>query len=767
LANDTKGANARIIIHHLSDIHYGLDPNVGGQAALNAYLQPLLNGSMPLPDVLAITGDLTISGSPQELQAVHKALDPLAQVMKNSDRRVFVVPGPHDLFWVDTSFWSRRRERHNAQKNGEAVTNGRSVFYDLFRGPYFVAPYRSYELSGPNYHVALFDTCYRPMTNPPEKDAPEAEKLFNDYVKYHEEDGLGSQRLLTHMVAANSRDRGQCDGEAVESIKHGVMGAAATENQIRIMVTHHPLFACSVGQQSFQAPDGADSALQAARTRDVQLLLHGHVHQPNVITTSYGAIGGAPNATVVQVGGGTLAQVDTVVPSYNVIIAQRDALKQTESAPEARYWSVQIETIPFTTTASRSSSYFLLGHATEQLLKRTQDIGESDGELAKRRTIAYKTDGILREMAKLLKMRADLAESHFEDLQLRQLSRDMDIKLDSVMDTVGEMVRETVFAGTPISMGLLLKPHQALYIPVPEIDDSISLLSEEQPGVVFDEQGRPSGAFARPAPLPPAPPAPLSQKKMKYQYLFPNTDAGQEWRDGIPYISTMAGWSLILGKTLVHTVTHEPPDASGNAKTVDHIHAITNAAGDKTATIDLRWLHGTHRDETLELLKKYIQELTDNGAKNAGHPDNREYIRVEALATAIKNNDPSIALDTLFLAQTTGRNGKYTPFVSVPVPHRLNGFEDDMVELGVLQIDMEQVPEVGLTPSQSAMLSGIAHLVWIILATANAIEDYQNALHARIQHIDKFVEYQRRITDRYNALNVKYTQLRDKYEKFN
>src|SRR5690348_7318925 len=129
---EESAKTTKVVIHHLSDIHYGLTAE--RHQAFDTYCDNIVKlPSDAMPDMIVITGDLTISGKAEELTAVAKMLRSVNGAMfRAHGHGICLMPGPHDLFWSDprygpdSKFWSDGGT--HSREYADAVSKGYSDF---------------------------------------------------------------------------------------------------------------------------------------------------------------------------------------------------------------------------------------------------------------------------------------------------------------------------------------------------------------------------------------------------------------------------------------------------------------------------------------------------------------------------------------------------------------------------------------------------------------------------------------------------------------
>jgi len=133
--------------------------------------------------------------------------------------------------------------------------------------------------------------------------------------------GINTARSLTFKDGRISRDQ-------IEFI-HETFARTPPE-AVRVLVTHHPLFAIPVGEQIERAVGRHELALDAIEDAGVDLLLAGHAHHASVHSAS-DLVTRAGGALVIQAGTATSTRVREQNQSFNVIdVAQDDVTLTVE-----------------------------------------------------------------------------------------------------------------------------------------------------------------------------------------------------------------------------------------------------------------------------------------------------------------------------------------------------------------------------------------------------------------------------------------------------
>ena len=121
--------------------------------------------------------------------------------------------------------------------------------------------------------------------------------------------GINTARSLTFKDGRISRDQ-------IDFIRDSF--ARAPSQAVRVLVTHHPLFAVPVGEQTERAVGRNELALDAIEEAGVDLLLAGHAHHASVHSAN-DLVTRAGGALVIQAGTATSTRVREQNQSFNVI----------------------------------------------------------------------------------------------------------------------------------------------------------------------------------------------------------------------------------------------------------------------------------------------------------------------------------------------------------------------------------------------------------------------------------------------------------------
>ena len=121
--------------------------------------------------------------------------------------------------------------------------------------------------------------------------------------------GINTARSLTFKDGRVSRDQVEFIGDTF---------ARTPSEAVRVLVTHHPLFAVLVGEQVERAVGRNELALDAIEEAGVDLLLAGHAHHASVDSANE-LVTRAGGALVIQAGTATSTRTREQNQSFNVI----------------------------------------------------------------------------------------------------------------------------------------------------------------------------------------------------------------------------------------------------------------------------------------------------------------------------------------------------------------------------------------------------------------------------------------------------------------
>jgi 3',5'-cyclic AMP phosphodiesterase CpdA len=447
-AGQVPSGRQRIIIHHLSDLHY----EQGTENPLVPYsrfLQRLEDDQRP--DLVVITGDLTATGVKRDLNTVAALLRQQFPSWTDPASHIYVVPGPRDINWEGND------------------PPGLNAFYDSFKG--FGLPSSRHEI--PQHGVAAMgsvrciaypvDTCYAPedldagMTG----EFHAYGRVYQDFLKDYRQTRRGMpgwfgrgkgdrqperdklrERYL-NMTEANELtllDTGRVDRRDLSAFDSWIASQAVGQSEsLKILVTHHPLV---VQPELRPAPKGSrrkETAIEqlatSARKAGFHLALHGHIHKPQVLSDLSLLLGTDVRHPMRQIGAGSLGDTGT----FNEITATY----RNEGEPHR--WRLEIRTISLKAENPHEATSFVLLNRTEDAAKQAEKLEEE-----KQRRLDFES-------------RVRVALRQFSEAVYRAQTEDSQGNAAPVvlpqgpMQSVETIIREVVFPGFALRARLYLE----------------------------------------------------------------------------------------------------------------------------------------------------------------------------------------------------------------------------------------------------------------------------------------------------------------------
>jgi 3',5'-cyclic AMP phosphodiesterase CpdA len=280
---------ARPWILHITDLHFG--KNHAFPSAKNG-TDPSLAQAIQLaiphdrrPGIVLVSGDLTWSGARDEFELATECLNELRSVLGINPQNFVIVPGNHDLGWVNAT-----------ESTGKAVyelanSTARAEYERFFSNWYSVSAdndlsigRRFFVTGGPTLDVLGLNSSSMQQT----------ENVFA---------GLGRIPDAAYKRSADAL-----------SWSEGLRPA-----QVRVVLVHHHVLPVSSVESAADSSRGFGLALDAgaqlnrAREYGVNLIVHGHQHQPFVASYSGIPLQGAEVAeghAVLVLGGGSAGVQD-------------------------------------------------------------------------------------------------------------------------------------------------------------------------------------------------------------------------------------------------------------------------------------------------------------------------------------------------------------------------------------------------------------------------------------------------------------------------
>jgi small GTP-binding protein len=275
-SEQTKYLEEPIRVLHLSDLHIHADDDPVSR------LQPLIRdledrkGGLGFArlDYLVVSGDLTNYATPEEFEKSYQFISGLIEHFKLTAERCIIVPGNHDLSWNQAVYeWKQQRLIDvNSLKSGRYVKKEdvyliRNEERYASRFENFVKFYHSllqhqYPLNAEEQCLPYFyaDTRIQFMGM---NSAWEIDEFFRRRSSI-KEGALARGLIKADEQIKRAREEGRLRKDAAV---------------LRIAVWHHPVS----GNEKIVD----DAFLDRLRKADVQLCLHGHVHEDRVDVINY------------------------------------------------------------------------------------------------------------------------------------------------------------------------------------------------------------------------------------------------------------------------------------------------------------------------------------------------------------------------------------------------------------------------------------------------------------------------------------------------
>jgi hypothetical protein len=457
----------RIIIHHLSDLHYQQESHGSKDNPLvryRGYLEQLEPARRPT--LIVITGDLTATGNQDDLRTV-------AEVLRNDfpswhselSNHIFVVPGPRDFNWEGTD------------------PPGLKPFYEAFRDFGLPStghgmPQHAVKVRDPLRCVAYpIDTCYSL-----DECRVEMKEQFRHYgATYHEfvkQYQQARSRILspfrflghdrkTELAALRERylkltedndltllDAGRVHPDDLAAFEHWIasQGKSASGEDVpgeplKILITHHPLAVqpelehrrVASQREDYKLKDVRFEKLASAAGRaGFHLAIHGHIHKAQVLSDL--SLLQDPDARhpMRQVGAGSLGDGKT----FNEITATYT------NDGDQNHWRLEIRTINLKAQNPHDASSFVLLNRTEDVAKRAEDL---EREKSRREEFDSRVQSAMRQFSEAVHRTPP--EGAFERPAPGLLPQ-------SAMQSVESIIREVVFPGSGVRVRLFLKDRQ-------------------------------------------------------------------------------------------------------------------------------------------------------------------------------------------------------------------------------------------------------------------------------------------------------------------
>lgn len=443
----------RVIIHHLSDLHRGR--TTGGRHALENYSHRLFHlKPEEQPQLLIITGDLTQAGTRDEL---HEAAAEIRNMTVRWDeltrrQRVFIVPGPHDIDWANLSDKTSSFETFAQELYGfcTPILPGRDGKTLSNADPYFLS-------SNDHVLVYLINTCFTQETlpQPTPKQLDELVKkykaLWKERAKAQAKPAVGFDDLARWQFLKSTEelllpDTGVVRAADVERFTRTLQalrledtGFAASypgdeaAHLLKIVVSHHPLIGFTGRSgRPYAAAQDAGALLREARRFGFQVALHGHTHEPHVLSDMPLDMGSLGETPLLQIGAGSLGGTPNEQPTFNEMVAIRNRASGR--------WTLQLAPLNPGQESPRKPFIFALSPQGEMSKLHTGQVAANSAETRQ------KFENRLRVALRLL---AEEVEN--------ELAPEIPVR---PLETIKDTIKEIIFAGVETRVGLALKTRQ-------------------------------------------------------------------------------------------------------------------------------------------------------------------------------------------------------------------------------------------------------------------------------------------------------------------
>jgi hypothetical protein len=452
----------RIVIHHISDVHFRQRP--GNNRELRAGQDPLVKYRGYLeelppdrrPDVIAITGDLTATGNQHDLVTI-------ATILRNSfpkwdaelAQHIFVVPGPRDVSWDGTG------------------TPGLAAFYEAFHD--FALPSRTHGLpdhgvtptAALNWAVYPLDTCYTldefraELKDEFHQHANEYHEFVTHYRQATTEPvgwlGLGRRRTVLTRAELRARYLRVTEGNPLTLLDAGRVepmdlkafidwttasansprAANGPSEPLKILISHHPL-AIQPESESGTAPlvqQRFQHVMNLARGAGFHLALHGHIHQPRVLSDLSILEGADYQHPLREIGAGSLGDDG----KFNEITA----VYSEETGQQ--HWQVEIRAVNVLSAQPDKATSLVLLNPTKTIAEEKEVLKREAGT---RRDFDTRVRSLMRQYSEIV------FRTQAEDKADRSKG---DPLPQAAMQAVESIIRDVVFKDSYVRVRLLIK----------------------------------------------------------------------------------------------------------------------------------------------------------------------------------------------------------------------------------------------------------------------------------------------------------------------
>ncbi len=678
-AQQTIRPTGRIILHHLSDLHYEDTPEGKKKDILVKYKGYL--EKLPVerrPDVIVITGDLTATGTKADIKTVATILHTCFPTWATRlHEHVFIVPGPRDINWEGTTspgletFFETFSEfalptRESASSEPAVLDTGAAAFIaypiDTCYSPddlqaklkseftEYASRYEAFvkrrdilSKQGRSLWGRLKRVCARggEMTRAAELNA--LRKQFLELTEGAQPVALDSGRITLNDIA---RFQQWADASAVtRPAPTTPLDSTTAQDPLKILITHHPL---AIQPEQDTSDDTSQVALRSfqkiaktARASGFHLALHGHIHKPQVLSDLSILEGQDVQHPIRQIGAASLG--DTGL--FNEITAQYRAEEGQG------IWRLELRLVDVTADDPAATSSFVLLNPAQTADNKVEQLTREKNqrmEFERRMRIA------MRRYSEVVYQTQN--ENRPEKLSGFALPQD-------TMQFIEGIIRDVIFDGFHVRVRLLLKSVET-YRPLPTLTP---------------------------------------------KYLTPAVLEGPE---PLVYPASVAAWSLVLGRTLIYPQLND-----------------TNTDSD-----DHDWLR---RSEKIPDLLKALELLTqDEFAKSYSESEAvKRYQTLHSNLTTISaNGESTITGQSMYQTAPGDSPGNFPSFICVPYPRRSSGGAlPGIPEVAALDIGVRPLAQPGgqrssevaeenpFTLERIDMLECLTELIGMVLTTSSAL----------------------------------------------
>lgn len=278
------------LVLHLTDLHLGshhaweVSPQDVSQTSLADAVESSLAGVRP--SVVLVTGDLTWCGSKEEFANATKCLDDLRSRLGLRKTDFIIVPGNHDAGWIrEVDAANQWDGKYRIESNG-GLQNYKEFFENWYQSD-----------ADPHYSIGR--------------------RVF--FVGGDSVDFIGLNSASLQQVEGTFAGVGYVPrGVFQDAIRRMEWKNTTRATHVRVLLLHHHLLPVT-GEESlasaaagFGITSNAAELLRMAADVGVDLVIHGHQHQPYAGTWSEVPMSGPSRSRTVNVlGGGSCGVVDS------------------------------------------------------------------------------------------------------------------------------------------------------------------------------------------------------------------------------------------------------------------------------------------------------------------------------------------------------------------------------------------------------------------------------------------------------------------------